>query len=278
MTTTEREVRRADAGPRVRTVPVWQDQVRIRCLSQGTGPALVYFHGPWGLTWDPFLEELARSFTVYAPEHPGTTADAPDDIYHLDSLWDLILCYDELLSALGVDEAAFVGHSFGAMVACELAAAYPRRARRLALIDPIGFWRDADPVVNWMLLDLDALRARLFRDPDGEAARRLFGAAEPPEALAAARIRLTWAMGATGKFIWPIPDKGLKKRIHRVKAPTLLVWGKDDRLVPPVYADEFTRRLPGARVQTVEGAGHAPQLERPETVARMVHEFLTEAT
>ena len=60
-------------------------------------------------------------------------------------------------------------------------------------------------------------------------------------------------MGATGKFTWPIPDKGLKKRIHRVTAPTLLVWGKEDRLVPPVYADEFARRLADARVQTVDG-------------------------
>jgi pimeloyl-ACP methyl ester carboxylesterase len=94
-------------------------------------------------------------------------------------------------------------------------------------------------------------------------------------AAAAARVRITWAMGATGKFIWPIPDKGLKKRIHRVKAPTLLVWGKEDRFVPPVYADEFTRRLPGARLQTVDQAGHAPHLEQPETVARIVREFAT---
>jgi pimeloyl-ACP methyl ester carboxylesterase len=80
-------------------------------------------------------------------------------------------------------------------------------------------------------------------------------------------------MGATGKFIWPLPDKGLKKRIHRVVAPTLLVWGKEDRLVPLVYADEFARRLPGARVETVSDAGHAPQLERPDVVARLVRDF-----
>lgn len=263
---------------RERTIAVWQDRVRIRVLSQGAGPALVFLHGPWGLTWDPFLDELARSFTVHAPEHPGTTPQAPDDIYHLDNLWDLVLCYDELLSALGLDEAALVGHSFGGMVACELAATCPRRVRRLALLDPLGFWRDADPVVNWMMLNPADLPAYIFRDPSGDAARRLLGASEPPEAAAAARVRLMWAMGTTGKFIWPIPDKGLKKRIHRVTAPTLLVWGKEDRLVPPVYADEFVRRIPGARVQIVDGAGHAPHLEQPETVARMVREFLTAAT
>jgi len=252
-----------------RTIAVWQGKVRIRVQSKGSGPALVFFHGPWGLTWDPFLDELAKSFTVHAPEHPGTTPETPDDVYHLDGLWDLVLCYDELLQALGLEAAALVGHSFGGMLACELAAAYPGRARRLALIAPLGFWRDADRVVNWMMLDPARLPEYVFRDPKGEAAQRLFGSAEPE-----ARVRLMWAMGATGKFIWPIPDKGLKKRAHRVTAPTLLVWGKEDRLVPPVYADEFTRRISGARVQTVDGAGHVPHLERPETVARMVGEFL----
>lgn len=259
---------------RERTLSVWQGKVRMRVRSKGSGPSLVFFHGSWGLTWDPFLDELARGFTVHAPEHPGTTPEAPDDIYHLDGLWDLVLCYEELLQGLGVESAALVGHSFGAMVACEMAAAYPGRARRLVLIDPIGFWRDADPIVNWMVLDPAQMRARVFREADGEAARRLFGVTDDPREAAAARIRLMWAMGATGKFIWPIPDKGLKKRIHRVQAPTLLVWGKDDRLVPLVYADEFTRRLPGARVETVSDAGHAPHLERPDVVARLVREFV----
>jgi pimeloyl-ACP methyl ester carboxylesterase len=261
---------------REQTLAVWQNRIRFRTLSEGGGPALVFFHGPWGLRWDPFLEALARSFTVYAPEHPGTTPDAPDDIYHLDGLWDLVLCYDELLTALGLDEAAVVGHSFGGMVACELAAAYPGRVRRLVLIDPLGFWRDSERVVNWMMLNPADLPGYIFRDPDGEAARRMLGPSEPADV--AARVRLMWAMGTTGKFIWPLPDKGLKKRIHRVTAPTLIVWGKDDRLVPSVYADEFIQRIPGARLQTVGGAGHAPHLEEPETVARMVREFLTATT
>jgi pimeloyl-ACP methyl ester carboxylesterase len=257
-----------------RTLSVWRGKVRIRVLSKGSGPAVVFFHGAWGLTWNPFLDELARHFTVHAPEHPGTTPEAPDDVYHLDGLWDLVLCYDELLEALGLESPALVGHSFGGMVACEVAAAYPRRASRLALIDPIGFWRDTDRIVNWMMIDPSQLPRYIFRDPDGEAARRMFGGADGADAAAAARVRLMWAMGSTGKFIWPIPDKGLKKRIHRVAAPSLIVWGKEDRLVPPVYADEFTQRIPGARLQTVDGAGHAPHLEQPEAVARMIWEFL----
>jgi pimeloyl-ACP methyl ester carboxylesterase len=106
---------------------------------------------------------------------PGTSPDAPDDIYKLDGLWDLVLCYDELLEALGLESAGLVGHSFGAMVACELAAAYPWRARRLALIDPLGFWRDSDPVVNWMMMSPGDLPAQVFQDPSSDVARRMFG-------------------------------------------------------------------------------------------------------
>jgi pimeloyl-ACP methyl ester carboxylesterase len=261
-------------APQARTLAVWQDRVRLRVLSAGRGPALVFFHGPWGLTWDPFLDALAERFTVHAPEHPGTTPDQPDDVYELDGLWDLVLCYDELLAGLGLDRALLVGHSFGAMVACEVAAARPDRVRRLALVDPIGLWRDDAPVTNWMLLNPAELPGYLFRDPGGDAAREMFAPTEDPEARAMARVKLTWAMGATGKFIWPIPDKGLRKRIHRVTAPTLLVWGKDDRLVPPLYADEFGRRLPGARVEILDQAGHLPHREQPQAVARLVGDFL----
>jgi pimeloyl-ACP methyl ester carboxylesterase len=270
--------RATSIAPAERTVAVWQDRIRLRVLSKGRGPALVFFHGPWGLTWDPFLDELARDFTVHAPEHPGTSPGRPDDIYHLDGVWDLVLCYDELLSGLGLDRAALVGHSFGAMVACEVAAAYPGRTGRLALLAPIGLWRDDAPVVNWMLLTPSELAGQVFRDPEGDGAQRLFGSSAEPadaEARVMARVRLAWAMGTTGKFIWPLPDKGLTKRLHRVTAPTLLVWGRDDRLVPPAYADEFARRITGARVETVEQAGHAPQLERPEPVARLVRDFLS---
>ena len=258
------------------TVPVWQGQVHMRVRSQGRGPALVFLHGPWGPTWDPFLERLAETITVYAPEHPGTSPGRPDDAYALDGFWDLVLCYDELLSALGLSRASFVGHSFGAMVACEIAAASPRTVERLVLIDALGLWRDDTPIPNWMLLPHSDLPGRVFHDGDGEAARHMFQAPEDPEARVMARVALQWAMGATGKFLWPIPDKGLKKRIHRVQALTLLVWGKEDRIVPPVYAEEFARRIGGARVVTVERAGHAPHLEQPNAVARLIRDFLSE--
>ena len=256
------------------TVTVWQQRVPIRVHVKGSGPAVVFFHGPWGLTWGPFLDALAQSFTVYAPEHPGTSPDEPDAIQSVDNLWDLVLCYDELLDGLKLREVMAVGHSFGAMVACELAALQPARVTKLALIDPIGLWRDDAPVINWMLLSPQEMPGHVFHEPDGAASKALFGLPEDPEAAALARTRLTWAMGATGKFIWPIPDKGLKKRIHRISAPALLVWGEADRLVPRAYAKEFAGRLARTRLEVVADAGHAPHLEQPEATTRLVLAFL----
>ena len=261
---------------RQQTVTVWQGRVPLRVHVKGAGPAVIFFHGPWGLTWGPFLDALARGFTVYAPEHPGTTPGEPDAVQQVDSLWDLVLCYDELLEHLRLSEVMLVGHSFGAMMACEVAALRSARVRRLVLIDPIGFWRDDAPVVNWMLLGPQEIPAYVFREPAGAAAKALFSIPEDPEDAALARTRLTWAMGSTGKFIWPIPDKGLKKRIHRIEAPTLLLWGEDDRLVPRVYADEFARRLRQTRLEVVKEAGHAPHLEQPEATARLVQAFLSD--
>ncbi len=261
-------------GEGFRSVTVWQNRVPIRVHVRGAGPALVFFHGPWGLSWGPFLDALARSFTVYAPEHPGTTPDEPDAIQHVDHLWDLVLCYDELFGQLGLRDAVLAGHSFGAMVACEVAAMRPERVKRLVLIDPIGLWRDDAPVINWMLLSPAEMPSYVFREPDGAAAKALFSIPEDPEEAALARTRLTWAMGATGKFMWPIPDKGLKKRIHRVSAPTLLVWGEHDRLVPRAYPKEFAGRIRDTRLELVAGAGHAPHLEQPDAAARVVQAFL----
>ena len=106
----------------------------------------MFLHGPYGLEWGGFLDSLAASHTVYAPEHPGTTPGDPDAVKPLDSLWDLVLLYYELLDKLGLDSPAVVGHSYGGMLAAELAATNPASVSKLALLNPIGLWRDDAPV------------------------------------------------------------------------------------------------------------------------------------
>ena len=78
------------------------------------------------------------------------------------------------------------------------------------------------------------------------------------------------------KFLWPIPDRGLKKRVYRIAAKTLVMMGESDRLIPPVYANEFTRRIKNSRAVTIKQAGHMPMYEQPEEFVRTVRDFLRE--
>jgi pimeloyl-ACP methyl ester carboxylesterase len=167
-----------------------------------------------------------------------------------------------------------VGASFGGMVACEVAAHRRTAISRLVLLDPIGLWRDDAPVAQYMTMTPDELPAVLFHDPAGPAAQAALAMPESTEELAVAMADAVWAMGATGKFVWPIPDRGLGRRLHRVTAPALVIWGAEDRLVSPVYAGEFADRLADARVAIVPGAGHVPQVERLDVVAPLVLDFL----
>ena len=258
-----------------RTYKVWGGQIQSRVMIGGQGPPLVFFHGPWGFAWDLFLDSLAQSHTVYAPEHPGTTPGDPDAIKSLDDLWDLVLYYYELFDQVGLEAPEVVGHSFGGMVAAEIAATNPRRVNRLVLLSPLGLWRDDAPVKNWMSMPDEDVAKAAFYAPEGPVAKQVMALPEEPEAQMEARIRRIWTLGCTGKFIWPIPDKGLKKRLHRIVAPTLVVWGHQDGIAPAVYAEEFAGRIQGARAEIVEEAAHLPHLEQLTAVSSLVGDFLS---
>jgi pimeloyl-ACP methyl ester carboxylesterase len=257
------------------TLDLWDGQITTRVHSAGSGDPVVFLHGAAGLQWDAFLDGLAEQHTVFAPEHPGTTPGDPDGIRPLDNLWDLILYYDELLAALGLDSAALVGHSFGGMVAAEVAASFPSRVSKLVLISALGLWRDDAPVPNFMVMTPEEFVPLLVADQSGPVAQTLLA---PPDLESeegqTAVIQSVWSLACTGKFIWPIPDRGLSKRLHRVTAETLIVWGHRDNLVKSVYADEFHQRIRGSRVEVIENAAHLPHLEQTERTLELVNEFL----
>jgi pimeloyl-ACP methyl ester carboxylesterase len=243
--------------------------MQVRVLVAGTGEPVVFLHGAGGLFWDPFLESLAAGHTVYAVEHPGAN-DTEALAKHLPGIWELALFYDTLLDSLGLDQVQVVGHSFGGMVAAELAANSPRRVSRMVLIAPIGFWREDKPITDIAGIPPESLPGVCLADPNGPLAGMLTPPADDPQALFEAAMR----MASILHFIWPLPDKGLYRRIHRVSAPTLLVWGAQDKLVDPVYAEEFTSRMQDSRLELVQDAGHLPQLEQPEAVRDLVLGFL----
>jgi pimeloyl-ACP methyl ester carboxylesterase len=253
-----------------RTLSLWEDKINARIKIAGQGPALLYLHSGYGLIWDESLDRLAQDFTVYAPEHPGTSEGDPNAIAHLDNLWDLILYYYEMCDQLSLDAPAVVGHSFGGMVAAELAATNPRRVSKLVLINPLGLWRDDAPIRNYMVTPQAELDPLFFHDPNHPSRKLVFMNMEEADSI----IKVTWALACTGKFIWPIPDKGLRKRTHRISAPTLIIWGQHDGLVKPTYAEEFHKLIRGSRVEFIANAAHMASLEEPVAVANLVRDFL----
>ena len=259
--------------PQEHTVQIRGGAVRFRVLRAGSGPDLVCFHSFHDRdAWPPLYERLARRFTVHAPFHPGVRGS--EGVEAIDDVVDLALAYDELMSAMSLGAAYLLGHFFGGMAAAELAAICPGRAKKVVLISPLGLWLDGKPVADLVILPEADLRQVLWSDPDSEAARRWATLPQTEEENVAAQIEQIQRLSAMGKFVWPIPDKGLKKRLHRLAAPALILWGAEDRANPPAYAAEFARLIGGARVQTLPG-GHMLHLESPDAVADAATTFLS---
>jgi pimeloyl-ACP methyl ester carboxylesterase len=241
-------------------------------LTRGDGSPVVYLHGPFGQEWTGFLEDLATRHRVFAPAHPG--GEEPADLQRLDGIFDLVLYYDDLFDSLGLGKLDLVGHSFGGMVAAEFAATYPDRVRKLVLIDALGLWRDDAPVRDHVMTTPEEQIGLLYADPSKPEIAASLALPEDAERRHAMIIHRFSAVASTSHFIWPIPERGLAKRLRRVKADTLVLWGRQDALAPAVYAEEFAALIPGARVRVVDGAGHIPHVEQRDAVSKAVLDFL----
>jgi pimeloyl-ACP methyl ester carboxylesterase len=258
------------------TVEVWDGRLTLHVKVAGDGPPLLYFHPLPGLAWGPFLDQLARRHTVYAPQHPGTSPGDPQAISQVHTFTELLLVYEEAIRALGLDGPAALGQSFGGMVAADLAATFPRLFSKLVLAAPIGLWRDDAPIPLMQMVagPPEEVPKYLFAHPGSEAARAATALPADPALVPAAIAQSTWNVGCTTKFAWPIADHGLGRRLHRIRVPALVVWGRDDALVPVAYAAEFGSRIAGSQVEVIDDCGHAVGVDQPARTWAAISEFL----
>ena len=119
--------------------------------------------------------------------------------------------------------------------------------------------------------------AAAFHNDDHPLAVALRDSGDSDDEKRAVQLRRAREDSSVARFIWPIPDKGLARRLHRVQAPTLLLWGDDDRIVPPAYANDFAAALADSRIQTIAAAGHLPQIEQPHDTLAAIRAFLSDA-
>jgi pimeloyl-ACP methyl ester carboxylesterase len=239
-----------------------------RVWRKGSGPRLGFLAGFGGLPrWIPMLDRLAEHRTVIVPSLPGFPGgDRGHSV--LDTQLDWVLAMRELVVKSDLAGADLAGSSVGASLAAEVAAFWPDAVRRLALIAPFGLFVDDDPPADPFAQRPDAVPALMCADPENW--KRLKAIPEGANSIEWP-IEQTRANEAAARIFWPLGNTGLAKRLHLVQAPTLLLWGAEDRVVPPRYADRFARGIAGdTRVTMIAGAGHLAELDRPDEVAAAI--------
>jgi pimeloyl-ACP methyl ester carboxylesterase len=248
----------------LRTLKVHQGT--IHCYEAGSGPDLVFLHDAAGVTeTHPLLQRLAERFRVYAPLLPGYGQS--DEAPGIRDMLDVTLHSFDVLDALGLSRPIVVGHSLGGMIAAEMAALAPREIDRLCLIAPAGLWLDDHPIPDLFSTLPYQLPALLFHDVEAGAAMMAAGRKmDDPNFLIQFLVQNARQLGMAGKFLFPIPERGLSRRLYRIRARTLLVWGTSDRVVPLAYAHAFQVGISHAEIVSITEAGHMVTWEKPDEV------------
>jgi pimeloyl-ACP methyl ester carboxylesterase len=243
---------------------------RIDMVERGSGLPLLFLHAESGI--EPALaaiDELAKGARVIAPTHPGYgRSELPKGMRSVD---DLSYFYLDLLDQLDLHDLTVVGVSLGAWIAAEIAVKSAARFSRLVMANAVGV-KVGDRETR-DIADVFALTEKEFLDIaycDPARGTRDYKSLPDAEVLAAARAR-----EATARFAWNpyFHNPRLKNRLHRIRIPTLFLWGAQDRMLSEAYGRAYAALIPGARFEVVDRAGHFPDHEQPKVFADKVLAF-----
>jgi pimeloyl-ACP methyl ester carboxylesterase len=225
--------------------------------SAGQGEPLLFLHGAGTFHGAEFARAWTKHFRVLLPWHPGyaESADAPG----IEDMHDYVVHYSDLLDTLGVDKVHLVGFSLGGWMAARLAIEQRHRVERLVLVAPAGMFDRQIGLVDVLGLPGEQLPAMLVSNFD---VIKPYLPTGPDMDFGIARYR---EAASTARLMWEKPwDPKLKRHLYRVNAPTLIVWGDQDRIVPPQYAEVWRHAIPHAEVQMFKGVGHLVLDEDPK--------------
>jgi pimeloyl-ACP methyl ester carboxylesterase len=249
--------------------------VRLELIKRGTGRLLLLLHPAIGIkSGDRVIEELARSFTVLAPSHPGFgRSELPRTMTTVD---DLAYFYLDLMDALDLRDVVLAGISFGGWIAAEIAIKSTERVSHVVLADPVGIKlsdREQRDIVDIFTTKQSEVDRLAYHDPRVGAIDHT--AISDDDAQILFRNREATALFAWSPYMY---DPKLAGRLHRIRAPTLVLWGASDRIASPDYGRAFARLIPGAQFELIEDAGHYPHIERPDLFTRKIVEFVSPAS
>jgi pimeloyl-ACP methyl ester carboxylesterase len=244
-------------------------------MHAGEGTPFVYLHSTLGesFMWLPFYQAWSKQFRVLVPTHPGFGKGGNLD--GIDTIEDMAFHYVELFDALGLEQVILGGVSLGGWIAAEFAVRWPERVKKLWLCNAPGLWTDDAELGDLfrVMYDRDALRRLMFHDPNGHMAHIVIQDEPDEEKLLTAYQNMT----ALARLVWNRPyDPKLAGRLHRVQCPTLLLWGANDRLVPPAFGTAYQRHLPNAQMKLIADCGHLPMFEKEQEFVQTIATFCKE--
>jgi pimeloyl-ACP methyl ester carboxylesterase len=245
--------------------------VDLEVLRGGIGDPIVLLHGMLSLSAaSRFPALLARYGAVLAPSCPGFgNSPRPKDF---DTVYDLVHLQRAILDALPAERITLVGLSFGGWLAAELAAQGHARLTRLVLVDPVGIKisdRETADIFDVFNRSPSDVNRAAYHDPG-----RFAPDFDEMEDEAIVRHARDW--DALCLYTWSpyMYNPQLPRWLSRIAVPTLVAWGDSDGIVSPDYGRAYARMIPGARFETIAGAGHHPDIERPEELAALVGSFV----
>ncbi len=244
--------------------------VNLEMVDRGQGRPILFLHPGIGIDpAAPVLGALARGGRLIAPSHPGFGgSQLPKGMTSVD---DLSYFYLDLLEQLDLRDVMVVGVGIGAWLAAEIAVKTTERISQLVMANAVGIKvgdRETRDIVDIWAIMPDQFNELAYFDP--QAGKRDYKTLPDAEAAAAARNR-----EATARLAWSpyMHNPKLKGRLHRIRIPTLFLWGTADRILSEPYGHAYCSAIAGARFETIERAGHFPHLEQPEEFARRVLAF-----
>jgi len=238
-----------------------------RVWSKGNGPKLGFLAGLGGLPrWIPFLDKLSETRTVIAPSLPGYPGATGHSV--LDTHLDWIVAVRQLLGKADLSGSDLVGASVGGAFAAEMAAIFPGTVKKLVLIAPFGLFDEAEPATDPWAQRGDNVAGLMCAE--AEQWKALVSAPEGANSVEWP-IEMTRASEAAARAFWPLGNTKLEKRLALIEAPTLVLWGEQDRILPKSYAEKFVAGINGStRGRAIADAGHLAYLDQPEAAARAV--------
>lgn len=256
-------------GPVASTIDI--NGFATRVWRKGLGPRIGFLAGYGGLPrWIPFLDRLAETRNVIVPSLPGFPGGERGHTV-LDTQLDWVLAMRDIIDKAELAGADLVGSSVGGSFAAEIAAIWPDRVRRLALIAPFGLFDEKDPMTDPWAQRADDIPALMTADPDNyKKLKQMPAGANSIEWP----IEQTRAAEASARIFWPLGNTRLDRRLAFIKAPTLILWGDHDRVMPRSYASTIAKAIKAhTETRIIAGAGHLAELDKPDEVATAILEF-----